>query len=188
MRQVLDVLGESYDHKNLNLLALAKEDFKAAKDSFNNALQIHRQSSDLRGEAYALRKLGELQVADSKLTDVEQYFTRAISLHQEALDIAGEAVDLQELGYLQIKRSQWEKAAVSYKQVLVLHMKLDDPIGAGYDAHWIHAIDTRNLINSQRRGRAPDRLSPRRKRRRSGLQDRIGVEKVAVDLALLLIP
>jgi CHAT domain-containing protein/tetratricopeptide (TPR) repeat protein len=105
--------------------------FRAALQSWEQALAIYQDIGDRRSEGNALTNLGN---AYHSLGDYRQ----AISFHEQALAIAreledrlGEGTDLTNLGNAYYSLGDYQQAISVYEQALAIFHELEDRLGEG---------------------------------------------------------
>jgi CHAT domain-containing protein len=100
--------------------------YKAAEQSYLQALKIYREINNREGEAWALLRLGEAYRLLSQYEKAIGYYEQARPIFQNVKDLNGEAWALNGLGIVHKLLSQSEKAIGYYEQALSIFQKLKD--------------------------------------------------------------
>ncbi|MBC8179792.1 CHAT domain-containing protein, partial [candidate division KSB1 bacterium] len=73
-------------------------DFDRARESLQQALELHRKIEDVPGEAVTLNTIGQTYLETDRAFDAKNHFQQALVLHQKMGEQGGEATALGNLG------------------------------------------------------------------------------------------
>jgi tetratricopeptide (TPR) repeat protein len=104
----------------------ALQDLNGARDYYQKAEILARESDDHNGRLACTVNLGLLYVAEKRWTEAIENYHRVIELDRKMNYLSGEAIDLNTLGLLYQNRGDHESAIEHYKRALAIFEKLND--------------------------------------------------------------
>ena len=103
--------------------------YSAARDSWQQALDIYRSINDRNGEAGALTNLGNVYRSLRQYPQAREAYTQALAIFQHLGDRDGEAIALTGLGIVYRSLGQYPQAIEAYSQALAIFQDLGDRDG-----------------------------------------------------------
>jgi len=99
-------------------LSFDRHDFAAAKQWYEQALQLAREADDKHEEGILLHKFGLLAQRQRQLPEAEEWYRKSLSVRKEIADEAGMASTLHQLGVLAQEVWRFEIAERYYARAL----------------------------------------------------------------------
>jgi len=124
-----DVLGEANCIKGLADIALARTDYKTARNAYEHALGLYRNVSDVLGQANCLFLLGEIVRAHGDQSAAIKAYDEALPLYRQSGDLIGEANCIRSLGNVALARMDREGAHQAYHDALPLYRRAEYVVG-----------------------------------------------------------
>lgn len=132
-----DALGEVACIRSLADIAFARSDHDAARELYEQAMQLYHRVGDVGGEARCIVSLGEIALARFDLEAARERFEQALPLFRRVGNVLGEANCIQRLGDMALARSDHEAAHDRYENALSLFRRIGD---IGGKAHCITGL------------------------------------------------
>lgn len=160
-------LAESYLRKGLNICKINKTDqaynllwtreqtvlltslgdnfrnqgkYKAAQESYEEALQLERQINHKPGEAATLAQLGSLALNICDYSKAKAYYEEALSFFQGVAERASEAIIWHQLGMVAENQKDWNEAENCYRKSLEIAEHIGDLYGAANTYHQLALV------------------------------------------------
>ncbi|MEQ8974090.1 MAG: tetratricopeptide repeat protein [Coleofasciculus sp. C1-SOL-03] len=105
--------------------------FRAALQSWQQALTRYREIRDRKGEGYSLGSLGNAYNRLGEYQKAINYFILCVEITQEIGDRKGEGYSLGNLGNAYTYLGEYQKAIDYYQQSLAIFQKIGDRHGEG---------------------------------------------------------
>ncbi len=121
-------------------LAWGQDDYPAARDFHQQALQLRRELGDRRGTALSLNNLGFVVLRMGDLTTAQVYYEESIDIAREIGDFEAAATGLHNLGTLARIRSDFTQARALYAESLELRRKVGDKWSIALTLHLSGAV------------------------------------------------
>lgn len=103
-----------------------------AREFFEKAMMLSRQTGDLRFEAKCVVVLGNIALGSGEHGVARANYEKAIALFGKAGDLSGEADCLMYIGHLALGRSDRAAALTEYKRAMTLYRQAGDLDGEGF--------------------------------------------------------
>jgi CHAT domain-containing protein/Tfp pilus assembly protein PilF len=106
--------------------------YKAALQSFQQALAIYRQIQDHRGEALSLNYIAIVQRTLGNYVQALEFYKQALDLFRELGDRLNEGTALNNIGKVYEGLGQYPQALEFYQQALAIRRQVGDRSGEGF--------------------------------------------------------
>ena len=105
--------------------------FQQAFATFEQVLQLFRESGDRHNEAAVLTTLGTVYMRVGQYRNALEAYQQALAIQQSVGDRAGEGKTLSNIGSVYANQGQYEQALKLYKQALAIRQDFGDRLGVG---------------------------------------------------------
>ena len=105
--------------------------FQQAFATFEQVLQLFRESGDRHNEAAVLTTLGTVYLRVGQYRNALEAYQQALAIQQSVGDRSGEGKTLSNIGSVYANQGQYEQALKFYKQALAIRQDLGDRLGVG---------------------------------------------------------
>ena len=123
-----DEAGQLYQ---LGIQQFNQGQFQQAFATFDQVLQLFRESGDRRNEAAVLTTLGTIYLRVGQYRNALEAYQQALAIQQSVGDRVGEGKTLSNIGSVYANQGQYEQALKLYKQALAIRQDLGDRLGVG---------------------------------------------------------
>ncbi|MCA0457714.1 MAG: tetratricopeptide repeat protein [Chloroflexi bacterium] len=106
-----------------------QNNFPAATEQYETALDLYIETNNGLGEAKVLHGLGNVFQFQSRYEEATGYFFEALEMHKKIDDDLGKAIILYDLGEVLRLRSQYSESTECFKGSLTLYTKLGNGLG-----------------------------------------------------------
>ena len=124
----IDEAGQLYQ---IGVQQFNQGQFEQAFATFEQVLQLFRESGDRRNEAAVLTTLGTVYLRVGQYRNALEAYQQALAIQQSVGDRSGEGKTLSNIGSVYANQGQYEQALKLYKQALAIRQDLGDRLGVG---------------------------------------------------------
>jgi tetratricopeptide (TPR) repeat protein/transcriptional regulator with XRE-family HTH domain len=128
-RHLGDWLGQANALNDLGDVRRLTDDYPAAAQALEQALDLYRDLGDRLGQANAVSNLGTVRWATGEYPAAAQDYERALGIYRDLGDRLGRANALKDLGLVRQRTGEYPAAAQALKQALDLYRDLGDRLG-----------------------------------------------------------
>jgi len=115
--------------RNLGTVYASLGQLQPAEESYQQALQIDRETGNRLGQAEDLGNLGTVHAQRGDLQRAEQFIRQALEIHQAIGNRLGEAAALSNLGIVYRHQADLNRAEQHYKEALQIQRQMNDRAG-----------------------------------------------------------
>ncbi|GLB42038.1 hypothetical protein LshimejAT787_1100530 [Lyophyllum shimeji] len=135
------LLGQAFNHHQLECYYLRWGVFEEAKANLRKALELHERTENVQGQADDYNKLAELSLRQGLFQEaLMRIACHALKLHTQIGDIAGQADDIYIQACVFLEQYRLEEAEDTIRRALELHWKAGFLYGQALDLATLSSI------------------------------------------------